>query len=320
MMSVAFGLLALLSATAAPPRDVMAFHAPWDAASAASIQQHGGSIGTVVPAWMSVTGPDHAVTIAPDPNGRAALASLAHKPKLLLMVQNALLGTWDGAGAAALLHDPAATTGLLDRLVQQIGDEKASGAVIDLEALPTGTMPDLQRFLAQARGRLKAHGWSLMVTVPVADPQWDAAALAGSVDRVILMAYDQHYQGGEPGPIAADDWFATVVGHALKSLPAGKAIVAVASYAYDWSPGQPTRVLSIPQALDLARGAGVTPADEHFTYTADGATHQVWMMTAGSVRRQMAIATRLGAAGVALWRLGSEDPAIWPTSPPAGAR
>jgi hypothetical protein len=89
---------------AAEPR-MIGFYAPWDPASLASLKQHGADLAVVVPAWISVTGADHTVTVAPDPAGHAVIAALQARPELWLMVQNALNGAWDGPGAAALIHD-----------------------------------------------------------------------------------------------------------------------------------------------------------------------------------------------------------------------
>lgn len=296
---------------------VIGFYAPWDSASLASLQQHSEDLLAVVPAWISVTGPDHKVTIAPDPTGRAALAALRKPPRLWLMVQNALLGTWDGPGAATLLHDKAATAMVLDQLETEGLSDKASGLVVDFEDLPPGAQPDLLMFLASARERCRRHGWTLAVAAPVTDPDWNLSALAKVTDRVVLMAYDEHWPAGTPGPIASTPWFSSVVRRAVSQLPPAEAIVALASYAYDWSMEGPATILAIPEAETLAARNGVRPerepasGSEHFTYTAGGVAHMVWMSDAVAVRSQMEIARTVGVRNVGLWRLGTEDPAIW---------
>jgi spore germination protein YaaH len=206
---------------------------------------------------------------------------------------------------------------VLDQLEAEGVSDKASGLVIDFEDLPPGAQPDLLTFLSSARGRCRRHGWTLAITAPVADPNWNLSALAKSADRVILMAYDEHWQSGAPGPIASNPWFDSVVKRAVAQLPPAEAIVAVASYAYDWPVGEPATILSIPRAETLAAENGVRPerdprsGSEHFTYTAGGVAHVVWMSDTSAVRGQMEIARSVGARVVGLWRLGTEDPAIW---------
>jgi len=316
-----FGILAgtVISAgiAAAAETKPIGFYAPWDAASVASLRQHGDQLGAVVPAWISVTGADHRVTVAPDPAGHAAISALPSHPKLWLMVQNALLGSWDGTGAASLLPDPTATASLLDRIEQEGVAAKAGGVVVDLESLPPGTQPDFLAFLAAARERCRHHGWTLAVTVPVANPDWNIGAVARVADRIILMAYDEHWQAGRPGPIASNPWFASVVKGALAQIPPRRAVVAIASYAYDWPANGSATILSIAQAEALAQRNGVRPQTDptsgsaHFRYVADDVAHDVWMSDAATVRAQIAIAHAAGAQNIALWRLGTEDGAIW---------
>jgi hypothetical protein len=49
-----------------------------------------------------------------------------------------------------------------------------------------------------------------------------------------------------------------------------------------------------------------------FTYADDDdRLHEVWMLDATTAFNQLAIVGNLGAKGIGLWRLGSEDPSIW---------
>lgn len=318
-LGLACALAALIGAGSAraAERGMIGFYAPWDPASLESLQQHGRDLSAVAPAWVSITGPDHRMNTVADPAGHAALAALGGRTRLWLMVQNALNGAWDQGGAAALLHDKAAAAKALDQLEAQALKEKASGLVVDFEDLPAGAQPDLLAFLAAARARCRRHGWTLAVTAPVANPDWNLKAVGQAADRLILMAYDEHWQTGSAGPIASDPWFAAAVKRDIPQIPPGRAIVAVASYAYDWPADGPATVLSIPQAQALAAKSGVkverdaTSGDAHFSYAAGAVRHVVWMADAATTRGQAEVARAAGAQGVALWRLGTEDPALW---------
>jgi spore germination protein YaaH len=316
-LSVACCSALSVSANGAAAMDMIGFYAPWDQASLASLRLHGDQLSAIVPVWISVTGPEHKVTVAADPPGHAALAALAHRPKLWLSVQNALLGVWDGAGAASFLRDKVASAAVLDRIEAEAKAEKADGLVIDLEDLPSAAAPDLLAFLAAAKRRCRDHGWTLAVTAPPGGANPDLSALGREADRVVLMAYDEHWQTGRPGPIASAPWFTSVVRRASSQLPASKLIVALSAYAYDWPANGPAAILSVPQADALAaqHGAKVErdPASgaAHFVYSADGIEHTVWASGAAVVRSQLAIAHAAGARSFALWRLGTEDPSMW---------
>lgn len=314
MVAAAVALAAMAPASA---ERLIGFHAPWDPASASTLRAHGGELSIVVAARLSVTGADHMMTIVPDDAGRAALAALPKAPRLWLMVQNALLGTWDGAGAAALLRDPAANDRFLDALGAQLLNDGARGAVVDFENLPADAQPDLVSFLAKAHARFRQRGWTLAVAAPVSDPAWNLSLIGASADAVILMAYDEHWQTGTPGPIASTSWFQAIVRKAVGQLPRGRAIVALASYAYDWPAHGPAAILSVEQARAVAARHAVQPIRDtvsgatHFSYDLNDEAHQVWIADASTVAAQAALAHGLGVDRIALWRLGTEDDRLW---------
>ena len=295
----------------------IAFHAPWDEASTASLQRHIEELDWLVPGWVSITGPDHHVTEFPDQHGRAILAHAVHRPTLLPMIQNALEGEWDGRGMAALLHDPAARRTTLDRVEALLIANHADGAFFDFEELPQNAQPDYRRFLAEAHARFARHNWIVAIAAPADDPDWDLAAYARVTDKLFLMAYDEHYQGGSAGPIASQRWFESVVARAQRLVPPGRLVVAIASYAYDWAKPGSTEALSVDEAWLAAHDSEVLPAfdppsgDSHFDYDEAGVHHQVWLADAAAVRNEVAALHRMGVRSIALWRLGSEDPSLW---------
>jgi cellulose synthase/poly-beta-1,6-N-acetylglucosamine synthase-like glycosyltransferase/peptidoglycan/xylan/chitin deacetylase (PgdA/CDA1 family)/spore germination protein YaaH len=301
----------------AAPALTVAFHAPWDVSSRASLARHVNDIDWVVPGWISVTGPDHKLTIFPDNKGRQIIATAAHRPKVLPMVQNALNGDWDAKGMGGLLQDPKARSTLLDQVQQFLIANHADGVTFDFEDLPANVLPFYQRFLREARARFAPRGWPIAIAVPVDNPDWDLRAFSAVSDKLFIMAYDEHDPDSEPGPIASQAWFAHVVGKALRDIPPGKAIVAIASYGYDWQPGVPGDSGAVEDDWLNAHESGVVPmfdpvsANSHFSYEEEGTHHDVWMADALSAFNQMRAVRNAGINAFALWRLGTEDPSIW---------
>jgi len=304
------------------------FYVPGDDASIASLRRHSASLDWVVPATVSVSGPRHDVTVDTDRNFDALIAAVQrapgrHVPKVLPMVQNfgnaADGGDWDGAGAAALLADPAASRALAQRLGAMVATRRQAGLVMDFEALPANAMRHYVRFLRQVRDALPP-GAQLAVTAPAADETWPLPALAAVSDKLIFMAYDQHWESGTPGPIAAQPWFVRQVADAVRQVGRAKLVVALASYAYDWH-GDDADALSIEDAWLAAHDSDAPVAFDRasgnagFAYDEDGdgggRRHTVWMVDAATSWNQMAALKRMGLASVAMWRLGSEDPGYW---------
>lgn len=295
----------------------VAFHVPWDDASTASLARHINQLDWVIPGWYSVTGADHKLTTFPDPHAKAVISHAAERPKLLPMVQNALHGEWDSAGIAALLHSPEQRAVLLGKLDGALAAHHADGIFFDFENLPRDAHSDYRLFLREARQRFAARGWTIAIAVPVNDPEWDLRAYAGVADHLFVMAYDEHYQGGDPGPIASRRWLVDSIMRSVQGIDRSKLVIAVGNYAYDWQQGGNTEALSVEDAWLRARKAGTLPqydrvsGNSHFAYTEGAVRHDVWLLDAAAAHDQMALLRRMGFRAMALWRLGAEDPSIW---------
>lgn len=295
----------------------IAFYAPWDDASAASLARHVDELDWLIPGWVSITGADHRMTLFPDPKGKAIIASATHRPHVLPMIQNAIEGTWDGAGMAALLSDHAARARTLDQIDAFLIANKADGVFFDFEDLPPSAQKDYRAFLAEVRAKLAPRHGIVALAVPADDADWDLAAYAQIADKLFLMAYDEHYQGGDAGPIASQRWFEGVVARAERHVPPDRLVVAIGSYAYDWRKGGNTDALSVEEAWLAAHDAGIMPqfdpatGNSHFPYSADDGDHEVWLADAASAHNQIKALGQMGVHSIALWRLGSEDPSLW---------
>ena len=83
-------------------------------------------------------------------------------------------------------------------------------------------------------------------------------------DGVILMNYDQHYPGGDPGAVASQDWFVKNLQDALKVIPKEKIICAVGNYGYDW-------------AMKKGQKTGTPPENDHTV-----SVQEAWLEAADS--------------------------------------
>lgn len=293
--------------------------------SAGALQRHVGQLDWVAPTLMQI---DHAghLTTTDDAPMRRILAGALHRPLVMPLLQNVRDGQWDGAGTAAVLADPAKRTALAAAVDASLDASHDAGVMIDFESLPASAMPGLRQFAADLHARLAPKHRLVSITLPVDDPAWNPRALAAVTDKIVLMAYDEHWEGGTAGPIASNGWFASHVADLLKGVPASKVIVALGSYAYDWHEGH-ADALTVEEAWLAAHDSGTVPTwdktsgNSGFAYTDDAdesdgtraVRHDVWMLDAGTSWNQMLMLRRMGIGSVALWRLGSEDPGFWPT-------
>jgi cellulose synthase/poly-beta-1,6-N-acetylglucosamine synthase-like glycosyltransferase/peptidoglycan/xylan/chitin deacetylase (PgdA/CDA1 family)/spore germination protein YaaH len=311
-----FGSGTAKQAAAADVPLAIAFSAPWDPSSTASLKRHINQLDWLVPGWLSITGPDHRLTQFGDNAGRAIINQAAHRPVIVPMIQNALNGQWDGKDTAALLKDGRARTQLLDTLEAYLVRNHAGGVFFDFEELPPSAQRDYRSFLNEAHQRFAPHGWVIAIAAPVGDADWNLPAYAKVVDKLFLMAYDEHETSGPAGPIASQRWFAQQVAAAARGVPRTKLVVAFGNYAYDWH-DKGGDSLAVEEAWQEAADSGTLPAwdpgsgNSSFAYEDGDSRHVVWLLDAASAYNQLAFLHRAGIDDVALWRLGSEDPGLW---------
>ena len=293
----------------------VAFYTSWTDESTPSLRQHLDQIDWVAPTLLALD-PTGKLNITEDPPLRRVVQAALHRPLVMPVLQNAWNGEWDGASTAALMHDPRRRAALIASLQSYLDRSGDAGVMFDFENLPASSMNDLASLVRETRIAFAPRHRLVSITMPIDNPMWNARALAAASDRLVLMAYDQHWQGGEPGPIAADGWFAERLAATIRGLPPGKAIVALGNYGYDWHDGHADS-LTIEEAWLHARDSGTKPVFDRasgnsgYSYEQDGKRHDVWLMDAATSWNQMHTLSALGLRDVALWRLGSEDPGFW---------
>jgi cellulose synthase/poly-beta-1,6-N-acetylglucosamine synthase-like glycosyltransferase/peptidoglycan/xylan/chitin deacetylase (PgdA/CDA1 family)/spore germination protein YaaH len=297
---------------------IAGFYVPWEESSRASLQAHVSELDAVIPVFGFVTGPSHQLRVTSDRAFDAIIAAAAHRPNVVPLVQNATGGEWDSAGFAALLADPRARSRLLDQISDMLAARHATGVVFDFEEFPTAYQPLYKRFLAEAHGRFAPKGWTLGVTAPVGDDSWRLADYARLADRVFLMLYDEHWAAGAPGPIASQPWFVARLEEAVRQVGPDKAIAAIGNYGYDWTEGKKGAAALTAGDAWLASHDSLAPirfdaasGNATFDYEEAGKVHHVWLLDAASAWNQLRALHLEEVRGVALWRLGSEDPGIW---------
>ncbi|MBB4611937.1 glycosyltransferase [Novosphingobium taihuense] len=293
----------------------IAFYTSWSDQSTPSLARHIDQIDWVAPTLLQLA-PDGGLVQTQDAPMRRVIAGSLHRPLVVPVLQNALNGSWNGAAAGLLLKSPQRRHQLVASLEAMLDKTGDGGVIYDFEDLPKNSLEDLVRLVDETRISFAPHHRVVAVTMPVDDPSWPAAKLARAADQLILMAYDEHWQGGQAGPIASDSWFASRVASTMLGVPAGKAVIALGNYGYDWHDGHADS-LTVEEAWLAAHDSGTKPMFDRasgnlgFSYLDDGARHDIWMLDAATSWNQMQMLSRLGLHSVALWRLGSEDPGFW---------
>jgi cellulose synthase/poly-beta-1,6-N-acetylglucosamine synthase-like glycosyltransferase/spore germination protein YaaH/peptidoglycan/xylan/chitin deacetylase (PgdA/CDA1 family) len=318
------------AAAGGPARPLaIGFYVSWDPEdSRESLADHIDQLDVVSPQWVTLMAPDGSLAFTSDPQARAIIAAAKHPPSILpgIVNFNSTTHAWNGPLAEALLTNPKARTAMIATLVANAQKRGYAGYVFDFEDLSTAARRAYPSFIAQARAALKPLGRDVWVTTPFGDDDFPVKALQDASDAVVLMAYDQHWGGGEPGPAAAQDWFESTIAKRMETLDPAKTVLALGAYGYDWNlanpktktapdkPCTPTGTVLFQEATQKAHDAEAqVQMDENslnptFGYQDDGGCqHVVWFLDAPTLFNQIKVADGFRPMGYALWRMGAED-------------
>ena len=192
------------------------FYVNWDDNSYPALKQALPSLDWVIPSWLSLEGPTMELKTEVDDRALQFVRTTKPKTPILPMIQNAVDGKWDGPALARLLADPAARAERIQNIVSFLEANKYQGLTIDFEEVPDKSQPDLRSFLLEISQAFSAHGLALVLAVPFDNDSWPYADYAGIVDYMLLMGYDQHWDGSAAGSIAGQDWFERTLEQAIE--------------------------------------------------------------------------------------------------------
>jgi len=321
-----------------------AFYVQWDAASFASLKEYYPQIDLLFPEWMHVLTADgrlQAVTELNtpydviDPKGRprpiddkvmAFLKGEKAQTEVFPVVDSVspITNNWN-PDIDKFLADPAARQRFREEVLKFLASDQYKGLTVDIEGFPDDSRDDFHALIQELQGDLHAKGLKLYVVVPVNELD-NYPDIAEVCDGVILMNYDQHYPGGDSGPVASQDWFVKNLQDALQVIPKDKLICAIANTGYDWAmkkgqqPKMPPEDVHTVSAQDAWLEASDSETDvnfdddamnPHFAYLDGNIRHDVWFLDGVTALNQMRAAHTLGIDTFALLRLGSEDRSIW---------
>jgi peptidoglycan-N-acetylglucosamine deacetylase len=316
-----------------------AFYVTWDAGSFASLREYFPQLDILYPEWLHVTTGDGRIQAVTQlnklfdviQNGQVQIVDDKVMPLLrfekaetevLPLINNFDPTTDQWMDISAMLNDAAARRTFRDQLAKFLASDNYKGINLDFESIPTSEQPAYRNLVSELYDDLHARGMKLHISVPVADNDFNLGFLAAHSDGLVLMNYDEHFGGGDPGPIASQEWFTKNLVNALKLMPKEKIICAVGSYGYDWQVGKKTSgkppERSVQEAWLTARDSEAQvefdsdSLNPHFSYADDdNKRHDLWFLDGVTVLNQMRAARALGIQTFALWRLGSEDRSLW---------
>jgi cellulose synthase/poly-beta-1,6-N-acetylglucosamine synthase-like glycosyltransferase/spore germination protein YaaH/peptidoglycan/xylan/chitin deacetylase (PgdA/CDA1 family) len=294
---------------------VFGYYVNWDPSSMVSLRLNLSRMTHLLPEWLVLANGAGDLNDETDQTV-VRIAADAHLP-IIAMLTNFRDG-WQAKDLHTVLTNSESRKDLIDNIYDNLIEHKFAGVSIDFEQLGKRDREAMVRFMEELRAKLHPNGLLLTQSVPVEDPAYDLPRLAQINDYIVAMAYDEHYQSGEPGPVASQDWFEKKLDELAKVVPGNKTVIGVGNYGYDWViGGRGSTEVGYDDVMAAAQQNKTAIAwDERMQnpvlrYDARGSKHEVWFLDAVTALNQIQATGDSGFRGIALWRMGAEDPEFW---------
>ena len=201
--------------------------------------------------------------------------------------------------------------------------EPFDGIQIDFESISKTDGTAYLNFLAAVKKSLpKNKIFSVAVMARWADHKkknpedaFDYPFINMIADRVVVMAYDEHYGGGTAGPIASLPWCKTIYDYALKTIDPNKLVMGVPLYGRAWQKEKIAKAFRNPEVWSDLRICGArlqsTPEEGgSYSYTTN-VTINVHFESIPSLNAKVALYTSRPIRGMAFWRISQEPINFW---------
>ena len=214
---------------------------------------------------------------------------------------------------------------LVNQIVSMAIQYNLDGINVDFESMNGEKVGDaFIEFIRELSIKCKNNGVVLSVDnyVPMSHTSfYNRKEQANFADYVIIMGYDEHYAGGEPGSVASIGYVNDGISNTLKQVPKEKLINAIPLYTRVWTEEADGKTSSVALGIARAKEWAVENNVELFWQeelgqyygelkTEEG-TKKVWMEEERSIGLKMDLIRKYDLAGVACWKLGFEPAELW---------
>lgn len=237
--------------------------------------------------------------------------------------------SWDSERVENVIAHDDTKNAHIGKMVSKLNQLEFDGVIIDYEDVNPFLKDDFSSFIKSLSEVLHRSNKLLAVALhpknTVSDrgngafQDWEA--LAQHADQLNIMAYGEHWDESNAGPIASLGWVEKIINYTKTlNIPSEKFILGIPLYGYDWNKDHEEAVEGLTYKDIQNLLAEFDKKEEwdsqflspYFLYDKNGDNHEVWFENARSVGAKIELAQKAGFAGVTFWRLGGEDQTIWP--------
>ncbi|MCI9396742.1 MAG: SH3 domain-containing protein [Lachnospiraceae bacterium] len=213
---------------------------------------------------------------------------------------------------------------LILQLLAAVREYNLDGLNIDFENVSLDAGEPFIQFIRELSIPCRKYGIVLSVDnyVPMNHTDhYDRAEQGVVADYVIIMGYDEHYNGSdEAGSVASINFVESGIKNTVAEVPKEKVINALPFYTRIWETGADgisSQAVGMEMAQTYVSDHGIATRWDEVTCQNYGEFQdgdrlcQVWLEDAESITVKLNIMEKYEIAGVAAWRLGFETADIW---------
>jgi spore germination protein YaaH len=192
------------------------------------------------------------------------------------------------------------------------------GLQINFENVPARDGEAFLSFLRELRAGLGDKVFSVAIparTRRLNDDVYDYENIKPYVDRILIMAYDEHWSGSRPGSIASLDWCRRVAVHSLNTIGSEKLIMGLPFYGRAWGNYSPSRALIYNSISNIRNEHQITEIRREngipvFNYDVN-VSITVYYEDEYSLSARMEMYKDMGVKNIGFWRVGQETARVW---------
>lgn len=234
--------------------------------------------------------------------------------------------------STSVLNVTSSRDTLVNNLISEAVKYDLDGINVDFESLEGEAGVGFLQFIRELS--LKCRANEIILSVDNYSPAaynefYSMDEQAVFADYIVLMAYDEHYNGSEEGSVASLSFVSEGVANTLEKVPASQLILGMPFYTRLWkvTPDESSESGTVvtSEALGMseaesrvaANGATYQWLEECGQYYAEfeyeGSTYKIWLEDQNSLEKKLEVMQSNDLAGASFWKLGYEKNTVWDT-------
>lgn len=274
-------------------------------------------LNVICPTWLSVS--DNLGNVSS--LGDRAYVDEAHARGLKVW---GLISDFDAnLDQMAFLSSTAARTNAINQIGYYIELYGLDGINVDFEGIKPEHGAHFIQFIRELSNTLRRKGKVLSIDnyPPTSGRVWyDLSEQGVLADYVVIMEYDEHYKGSEPGTNASANFTEYGISSAVEIIPKERVVCAYPFFMRLWweSPsGKDSKAIGIREAWELVNEKGAKPewkedlGQYYAAWTEGDTNYQIWLEDVKSLELKMKKVEPFDIGGMAFWKLGLESEDVW---------